>query len=116
MFNVNVKFIVMSIDIQDNKLVHYVLSSDKEQFQYPTVYASENVSILEAKKMCFENYVSLKIEWIEHRLLDIVQENDIISIYYVCTIPIESKVVNGIFMPVNKIVADSILQKGIRTA
>lgn len=116
MFNVNIKFIVMSIDIQDSKLLHYVLSSNKDEFQYPTLNVSENIPILQAKKMCFENYVSLKLEWIEHRLLDIIQENSIISIYYVCTIPIESKIVNGIFMPVNKIVADSILQKGIRTA
>jgi hypothetical protein len=116
MFNADIKFIILSIDIQDSKLVHYVLSSDKNQFQYPSCSISDTISISEAKKICFENYVSLKLEWIEHRLLDVAQEKDIISIYYVCSIPIESKVVNGIFMPINKIVADTILQKGIRTA
>lgn len=116
MFNIDIKFIILSIDIQDSKLIHYVLSADKNEFQYPSFRITDKVSILEAKKTCFENYISLKLEWIEHRLLDVGQENDIISIYYVCSIPIESKVVNGVFMPINKIVADNILQKGIRAS
>jgi hypothetical protein len=115
MFNVQIKFIIFSIDIKDDKLTYYVLSSDKEKFQYPSIDLSTKMPILETKKICFENYVSLKLEWIEHRLLDIVQKTDIISIYYVCTIPIESKVINGIFLPVNQVLSDEVLQKAART-
>lgn len=115
MFNVQIKFIIFSIDITDDKLVHYVLSSSKDQFNYPSIEVSKDINILSSKKLCFENYISLKLEWIEHRLLDIVQENDIISIYYVCTVPIESKVINGNFLPINKIMVDEVLQKATRT-
>lgn len=116
MFNVQIRFIIFSIDLNNDKLVHYVLSSNKKTFIYPSYDLSKGVSLIEAKKLCFENYVPLKLEWIEHRLLDIVQENNTIYIYYICSIPIESKIINGDFLPINQIMAaDQILQKGVRT-
>ena len=57
MFNADIKFIILSIDIQDSKLVHYVLSSDKNQFQYPSSSITNEISISEAKKICFEKKI-----------------------------------------------------------
>lgn len=116
MFDIQIKFIILSIDVKKDSIVHYILSANKDNFDYPSYVLNDKSSINESKKICFENYISLKLEWIEHRILDISQEKNIISIYYLCNVPIESKTVNGFFIPFNQVVFDPILQKAIRSA
>ena len=115
MFSVNIRFIIFTSEVKDNQLIHKILSSEQDKFTYPTCALENNILIAQAKKICFQNYVDLKLEWIDHRLLDIDQDNSIISIYYVCHIPAESKLVNGFFIPINQIVFDPILQKASRS-
>jgi len=111
MFDIDIKFIVFSLDVKDEQIQPQVLSCSKEKFIYPSLKLDNTVSLDNAKKLCFENYISLKLDWIEHKVLDITQENNTISIYYVCNIPIESKLVNGFFIPTHQVIFDSVLQK-----
>lgn len=111
MFNIDIKFIIFSLDVKDEQICPQVLSCNKKEFVYPSFRLNNSISLANAIKLCFENYVSLKLDWIEHKLLDINQENDIISIYYVCNIPIESKLLNGFFIPTHQVIFDSTLQK-----
>lgn len=111
MFDIEIKFVIFSLDVKDDQIQPQVLSSNKNQFIYPSIKLDSTLALNNAKKLCFENYISLKLEWIEHKLLDIVQENNTISIYYVCNIPIESKLTNGFFIPTHQVIFDPVLQK-----
>lgn len=114
MFDIYIKFIVFSIGIENNNISTYVLSSNQENLELPSIKLNTEHSIDLVKKLCFENYVDLKLEWIEHKLIDILKEETNINIYYTCRIPIESKLVNGLFIPINKALFDKTVQKASR--
>lgn len=114
MFDINIKFIVFTIAIDKDTINSYILSSNQDTISLPSLPLDAEISIENAKKLCFENYVGLKIEWIEHKLIDITRDQNTINIYYTCNIPKESKLINGFFIPTNKALFEPVVQKAAR--
>lgn len=114
MYSIEIKNIIFTVGIENNSLIYYILSSNPEGVTIPSILLSNKHSLEQSRKICFENYISLKADWVENKLLDIQQDNNNIIIYYVYTIPIETKVINGKFIPLSKALFDPIINKASR--
>lgn len=115
MFDINVHVIVSSLDIDENDRIRIVmLSTDKSYFKLPYCKLEiSDLSVEDCAKRCFENYFSIKYDWIEGKLLDITKTDSNINVYFVCSVPKETPT-SGFFFPINQELLDPIIQKAIR--
>ena len=118
MFNIYINYIVLSLKFDDiqKRVQYYILSTDKD-LSLPNIQLLNGQNLLEAREQCLSQYADLKLSWLDDQLLDIEQIEDNIHIYYMCRMPIETKINNGQFIPINtKELLSPCVQKAIRYA
>lgn len=118
MFNIYINYIVLSLQYDNiqKRVQYHILSTDKE-LSLPKIQLLNGQSILEAREQCLLKHTDLKLSWLDDQLLDIEQTGDNIHIYYMCRMPIETKINNGQFIPINtKELLLPCVQKAIRYA
>lgn len=114
MFDINIYIIVSSLDVDNNgQLKIVMLSTDSTEFKLPSrKLESIHNSIEQCAQECFESYVSIKYDWIEGKLLDIVKIENNINVYFLCSVPKETPT-SGFFTTINQQLLDPIIQKAI---
>jgi len=117
-----INLIISTLDQSEleGRVVTKILSLEKQNLVLPYCLLEENNKDKTLKEIYY-NLFSLYIleinpKWIEIRLLDIEKdfETNTIDVYYVCSIPIESRLKNAYFINNNQTLVSHIIQKASR--
>lgn len=116
MFDLKIKLVIASLEINEKtqNIQTVILSEKKDELILPTIHLQSDFSIENQHKQYFKEYTGLEYDWIEHKILDLEQENNTIIMYYCSTIPIETKIYNGFFISSNYGMDKKIIQKAVR--
>ena len=102
MFKIYINYIILSLQYNNlQKRVQYQIFSTDKKLSLPKIQLLNGQTILEAREQCLSKHTDLKLSWLDDQLLDIEQTNDNIDIYHMCRMPIETKIDNGQFIPVD---------------
>ena len=110
-----INLLISSIQfLEDEQKIDYcILSEEEKNLVIPSIVLDKSDNLLGKHKLFFESYTGLEYGWIEHKLLDIVQIEDMINIYYHSVLPIETKLENGFFVETSPFIYNPIVQKAI---
>jgi len=115
MYNIYIKYIILSLNVDNDKLEYFMLNSNDNSL--PSIKLTNDDSIIRARENCIKKHCNLELSWLDDRLLDIESHEDNIYIYYMCRIPIETKIHNGQFIKITtKELLSPIIQKAVRYA
>jgi len=118
MFNIYINYIILSLkfDSNQNRVQYYIFSTESD-LALPKIELLAGQNLAQAREQCLSKHTDLKLSWIDDQLLDIDQTDDNIHIYYMCRMPIDTKIYNGQFITITtKELLSSHIQKAIRYA
>jgi hypothetical protein len=118
MFKININYIIVSLGLnkETNQIEYYVVFTDPTG-KLPSIELIKDQTLLDARGLICKQYLDLELHWIDDQLLDINNDKDTINIYYMCRLPIETKINNGQFFPISsQFFPDPVVQKAIRYA
>lgn len=93
----------------------FFCSSQKEKF-VPLIIElnqSDNFSMSDYILTLLDSYIGKKSKNIKPIILDIYKNKDKINMYYACILPLDTKLVNGYYIPYNIACLDPIAQKAM---
>lgn len=100
MFNINIIYIVLSLQLDNNKQYQYCVLLNQEA-KLPSVTIQPNMSILDARKTCIKLHTDLELMWLDDKLLDLEIIDNELNIYYTCSLPIETPIHNAKFISID---------------
>jgi hypothetical protein len=116
MFKLKIGLVIASLEINEKtqNIQTVILSKKKNELVLPVVELQPDIDIKNQHKQYFKDYTGLDYDWVEHKILDLEQEDNTITMYYCSTIPIETKTNNGFFISSNYGMDKKIIHKAIR--
>jgi len=92
-----------------------IISSTKGLYTPLFIHVDENSSdsIKDYVYNVLDSYISTDIKKISLFLLDVEKQESLITVYYVCRLPIDSKVVNAYNIPYQQVLNHKLIQKAL---
>lgn len=113
MFNCRVSVYAFVYSSQTH--IPYIVSSTKGHYTplLMDMNTEEPYSFMDCVYTILDSYVSTSIKKIPLFLLDVKKQESLITVYYVCRLPIDSKVVNAYNIPYHQMINDNLVQKAL---
>lgn len=112
MFDIIITYIILSLGVDENGKYQYYIMYNTEN-TLPSVVINSTDSIISARSRCIKESTGLELMWLDDKLIDLEIIDKKLSIFYTCSLPIETKI-NGKFIPVTtEHTTSSIVQKAI---
>lgn len=93
----------------------FFFSLDSKKFVAPKVLLNpvDDLSINDNILNILDDYIGSNSKYLKPIFLDVYKNKQDINLYYVCIMPLNTKLVNGYYLPYNILSLDPIAQKAI---
>jgi hypothetical protein len=111
MSKTNLVIIILSFDLQLQK--RCIVSKDAQKYLELTLEITSDFSSIEqALEKLFQSHVKLGFGWVKPMLFDVIKQEDNVNIYYTCSIPPETELIDTYYISSNV----AIINKEVRKA